>query len=66
MPGLTAYSSLKRIAEPIKAGETAYVSAASGAVGQARGGEGEGARGTYVSAASGAVGQARGAAGAAV
>jgi hypothetical protein len=33
MPGLTAYSSLRRIAEP-KAGETAYVSAASGAVGQ--------------------------------
>jgi hypothetical protein len=36
MPGLTAYSSLKRIAEP-KAGETAYVSAASGAVGQVAG-----------------------------
>lgn len=33
MPGLTAYSSLKKIAEP-KRGEVAYVSAASGAVGQ--------------------------------
>lgn len=36
MPGLTAYSSIKRIAEP-KAGETAFVSAASGAVGQVAG-----------------------------
>ncbi|KAI8473089.1 MAG: NADPH dependent alkenal/alkenone reductase [Monoraphidium minutum] len=36
MPGLTAYSSLKKIAEP-KAGETAYISAASGAVGQVAG-----------------------------
>lgn len=36
MPGLTAYSSIKKIAEP-KEGETAYVSAASGAVGQVAG-----------------------------
>ncbi|GBF98218.1 hypothetical protein Rsub_11038 [Raphidocelis subcapitata] len=36
MPGLTAYSSLKRIAEP-RRGETAFVSAAAGAVGQVAG-----------------------------
>lgn len=33
MPGLTAYGSLKAVARP-KAGETIYISAASGAVGQ--------------------------------
>ncbi|KAF8976817.1 hypothetical protein BGZ46_007927 [Entomortierella lignicola] len=33
MPGLTAYGSLKKIGEP-KAGETIFISAASGAVGQ--------------------------------
>jgi NADPH-dependent curcumin reductase CurA len=33
MPGMTAYASLKKIAEPIKPGEVAYVSAAAGAVG---------------------------------
>jgi NADPH-dependent curcumin reductase CurA len=33
MPGLTAYGSLKAVAKP-KAGETIYISAASGAVGQ--------------------------------
>jgi len=33
MPGLTAYGSLKEVAKP-KAGETIYVSTASGAVGQ--------------------------------
>lgn len=37
MPGLTAYAALKRIAEPIKPGETALVSAAAGAVGQVAG-----------------------------
>lgn len=36
MPGLTAYSSLKKIAEP-KKGETAFISAAAGAVGQVAG-----------------------------
>lgn len=34
MPGLTAYASIKRIAEPIHKGEVAFVSAAAGAVGQ--------------------------------
>lgn len=33
MPGLTAYASLRHIAEP-KEGEVAFVSAAAGAVGQ--------------------------------
>ncbi|KAF9187334.1 hypothetical protein BGZ51_001424 [Haplosporangium sp. Z 767] len=36
MPGLTAYSSLKEIGQP-KAGETIFISAASGAVGQLAG-----------------------------
>lgn len=34
MPGLTAYVGLHKICEPIKSGETLFVSAASGAVGQ--------------------------------
>jgi NADPH-dependent curcumin reductase CurA len=33
MPGMTAWASLRRIAEPIKQGEVAFVSAAAGAVG---------------------------------
>jgi NADPH-dependent curcumin reductase CurA len=36
MPGLTAYSSIKKIAQP-KSGEVAYISAAAGAVGQVAG-----------------------------
>jgi NADPH-dependent curcumin reductase CurA len=34
MPGLTAYVGLHKICEPLTAGQTLYVSAASGAVGQ--------------------------------
>jgi NADPH-dependent curcumin reductase CurA len=33
MPGMTAWASIKRIAEPIKQGEVAFVSGAAGAVG---------------------------------
>jgi NADPH-dependent curcumin reductase CurA len=33
MPGMTAWASIKRIAEPIKEGEVAFVSGAAGAVG---------------------------------
>jgi len=34
MPGITAYSGLHKICEPLTAGQTLYVSAAAGAVGQ--------------------------------
>jgi NADPH-dependent curcumin reductase CurA len=33
MPGMTAWTSIKKIAEPIKQGEVAFVSGAAGAVG---------------------------------